>query len=1173
MKLKKPKHVPDNVEFLIKWKDWSHLHNTWETFDYLKDFKGIKKVDNYMKKIIIPYLTDLQQDRFDADELEAHNIWREATLGEFEEFKKVERVISHRQVTKDEHCPTGIQYYCKWNKLPYNQCTWESENDIIDYQKQIDLYHKRIVSLKIPGRGHDPSNLRPIFQKLAEQPGYITGGQLRDYQLHGVNWMAYLWCKNRNGILADEMGLGKTVQTISFLSYLFNGQKVYGPFLVIVPLSTIGNWERELAKWAPELNSICYIGNAASRNTIREYEFYQKGTKKAKFNCLLTTYELVLKDKAFLSTIKWAFMAIDEGHRLKNQDSQLYSTLEQFRTLNRLLITGTPLQNNLKELRSLIRFLNPDEFGDDEVDEIDLSQEDQEHKIKAIHQRLEGYVLRRLKDTVEDSVPPKREIVLRVDLAAQQTRYYREILNKNYAALSAEGGGHAPSLQNITIELLKVCNHPYLFHFPDIDYRNTQEALRSLIYSSGKMILLDNLLTHMYKNGHRVLIFSQMVRYLDIIADYLQLKRLNFQRLDGSISSESRKNAIEHYNAPGSNDFVFLLSTRAGGLGINLTTADTVILMDTDWNPQNDLQAMARCHRIGQTKQVNVYRFVSKMTLEEKVFEHAKRKRVLGHCVIDKMDTSGTTFSTDGITKSSKPDLKADDLNRLLKFGAANMFQDNDNQRKLEQMNIDDILAHGEVQEFSENQEKAIEGGQEFLDQILVADFAGVAEPAWQDIIPVDQRIEVKSNPLILDDATTDSPRRRRNVNYREDDNGRDSASSSGRTKRKHQNVETEYQLTDKDIRGMCRGLLHFGNILSRRKFLQIEEKLTHIPSPLFENTLDELLKFCQDSVDKNMDQDPNKALLVTFEGVDAINAKPIVSRHYQLDYLNRVLEKFDLLNEELPIPVKSTSNWSCSWDKNDDAMLLLGIHRHGFGAWSKIGEDSELGLEGKFYLGGNQPSSVSPKPPHLVRRGEYLMGALIESEILNTDRNHKSISHQLQLSRSKSSKPKNKGSYSHQASPQSTHSASHRNGRSNGQPTMDQYVKRSRNRYEEDVPSYQECASHLKPAKKALRYLRDTAPDLALTEKVQAIKDCLYVIGSQIEKTLQTMPSRDKSRWKIGMWTAILQFWPDQWPKNDQDKEKQVSKIRSIYDKLSTSDFEPTYNSEIYPSSNSSRR
>ncbi|CAL4160999.1 unnamed protein product, partial [Meganyctiphanes norvegica] len=461
-------------------------------------------------------------------------------------------------------------------------------------------------------------------------PSYIKGGEMRDYQIRGLNWMIGLFDNGINGILADEMGLGKTLQTISLLGYMKHYRNIPGPHIIIVPKSTLRNWENECEKWCPSLRHICLIGDKETRA-----KFVRNVLRPGKWDVCITSYEMLVAEKAPLKKIKWNYMVIDEAHRIKNEKTILSTIVRTFKTTNRLLLTGTPLQNNLHELWALLNFLLPEVFSSSSDFDawFDTNQAlGDKSLVERLHLILKPFLLRRLKSEVEKKLLPKVELKLFVKLSEMQKEWYKKILLKDIDIINGVGGKEKMRVQNILMQLRKCCNHPYLFDGAEPGPPYTTEY--HLVENCGKMVLLDKLLPKLKKAGNRVLIFSQMVRTLDILEDYCMWRKYTYCRIDGNTDHEDRHMQIADYNKPRSKKFIFMLSTRAGGLGINLATADTVILYDSDWNPQVDLQAMDRAHRIGQKGQVKVFRFVHENTVEEKLVERAEIKLKLDRLVV-----------------------------------------------------------------------------------------------------------------------------------------------------------------------------------------------------------------------------------------------------------------------------------------------------------------------------------------------------------------------------------------------------------------------------------------------------------------------------------------------------------------------------------------------------------
>ncbi|KAF7726770.1 hypothetical protein EC973_008458 [Apophysomyces ossiformis] len=518
---------------------------------------------------------------------------------------------------------------------------------------------------------------------FTESPAYVTGGKLRDYQIQGLNWMISLYENGINGILADEMGLGKTLQTITFLGYLKHVRGNAGPHLVVVPKSTLHNWKNEFSKWIPDFNAFVFHGDKATRA-----ELIKTRIQPLDFEICITSYETCLMEKAQFKKISWQYIIIDEAHRIKNENSMLSQIVRILESRNRMLITGTPLQNNLHELWALLNFLLPDVFSSSEVfDEwFEKQGADQKKVVEQLHKVLRPFLLRRIKSDVEKSLLPKKEINVYVRMSNMQRKWYQKILEKDIDAINGAAGltkrEGKTRLLNVVMQLRKCCNHPYLFDGaePGPPYTTDQH----IVDNAGKMAVLDKLLTRLKAQGSRVLLFSQMSRVLDVLEDYCWWKGYEYCRIDGQTSQEERIDAIDEYNKPNSDKFIFLLTTRAGGLGINLTTADIVILYDSDWNPQVDLQAMDRAHRIGQTKQVYVFRFVTENAIEEKVLERAAQKLRLDQLVIQqgRMPQQGKAASKE-------------ELLTMIQHGAESIFKDTDANTDFND-DIDEILRRGE---------------------------------------------------------------------------------------------------------------------------------------------------------------------------------------------------------------------------------------------------------------------------------------------------------------------------------------------------------------------------------------------------------------------------------------------------------------------------------------------
>ena len=570
----------------------------------------------------------------------------------------------------------------------------------------------------------------------AHEP-YIKA-QLRAYQCEGVNWLLAQYAVGTGGILGDEMGLGKTIQTLAFLSRL-KAAGLPGPHLVVTPLAVLQNWANELKRFTPELSFVKIYGSASERDRLLN----SAAVVQAEYDVYLTTYDTLRAEEAFFTeAFLFHTITIDEGHRLKNEASSLCASLARLPIPFRLLLTGTPLQNNLHELWALLSYILPGTLSSESFDgaaRVGLDGGQMDHSAVAqARLLLESLMLRRVKSQVETSLLPKVEYVLKPPLMPLQRAWYRRLLQTASADDVLEGGGleggggsggsdgsdgsgllTVAQLQSRLMQLQKVCNHPKaialtidrdraaaaakhaaaagssFIKLPPMDSSHLSAAARedeatlralvgpSLIAASGKLAMLDRLLVRCKAAGSRALIFSQYTLSLDVLEEYVAdrwgARGRAYFRLDGTTNRIAREMDMRSFNAPGSEAFLYLISTRAGGQGINLATADVVVLYDTCYNPQVDLQAQDRAHRIGQTKQVKIYRLISPSTFEERVLLRARQKLLLDALVIKKAGEGGAGVALleaadEGDEGGDMGKLSVQELYRMLSHGADAVF-------------------------------------------------------------------------------------------------------------------------------------------------------------------------------------------------------------------------------------------------------------------------------------------------------------------------------------------------------------------------------------------------------------------------------------------------------------------------------------------------------------------
>ncbi|EMD67914.1 hypothetical protein COCSADRAFT_177846 [Bipolaris sorokiniana ND90Pr] len=687
------------------------------------------------------------------------------------------------------------QALIKYKGLGYEDAVWESVPTPEDGDRWLDFvtaYNDWVAGryVKCPKQSALKVRLDKVrstpFAMLEreKQPDNLVGGELMNYQLEGLNWLYYKWYDQKNAILADEMGLGKTIQVIAFMATLVQEHSCF-PFLIVVPNSTCANWRREIKQWAPSLRVVAYFGSAKAREMAYKYEMYPSNAKDLRCHVVVTSYEAAADDscRRFFRSVNWVGLIVDEGQRLKNDKSQLYSALTAVRVPFRLLLTGTPLQNNARELFNLLQFL------DDTIDAAELEEEYADmnaEKIRELHDRIRPFILRRTKAKVLTFLPPLGQIILPISMSHLQKQVYKSILSKSPELLKALfttdrqlNPRERSNLGNILMQLRKCLCHPFVYS-REIEERTDVAAVshRNLVEASAKLGLLELLLPKLKERGHRVLIFSQFLDMLNIIEDFLDGMQLAYQRLDGTMGSLEKQKRIDQFNAPNSPLFAFLLSTRAGGVGINLATADTVIILDPDWNPHQDLQAIARAHRIGQKNKVLCLQLATRASVEEKIMQMGKKKMALDKVVVQDLD---------------REDPEDEDVESILKYGAAELFKDDDADHDIryDDASIEKLLDRSQIEKTQTGEDDLAESQFGFAriwvnekgtlqDDFDMADEEVAPDPGVWDKILKERQAAAAAEALARAEAMGRGRRAKTNVDYTAEMKDADNTSVAG---------------------------------------------------------------------------------------------------------------------------------------------------------------------------------------------------------------------------------------------------------------------------------------------------------------------------------------------------------------------------------------------------------
>ena len=683
------------TDSLLRWSEKDAIHDSWITPDIILDVQYAPRSREDEKK----YRAKPPRDRFEDD------------------LNRIFHVI---------------KIFVKFEGLGYDDAVWDTPPPPDSgplYDAYLDAYREYLN-----GKHFQPEPWRDMkarideFRQLdfsrdievKEQPAGLRRGKLMEYQIEGLNWMLYNFYRGWNAILADEMGLGKTVQVVALLSSFIQDRPRIWPFLVVVPNATCPNWRREIKKWAPDLRVVAYYGGRVSQTLALQYELFPAGSREMRAHVVIMSYDSA-KDsetRSRFAGVRWAGLVVDEAQALKNEEGNLYKALNALRIPFKLLLTGTPLQNNKRELFNLLQFIDPALRADDLDDE--FAQITSEN-LPRLHERIRRYFLRRTKAMVLTFLPPMAQIIVPVSMSVLQERLCKSIMERNPQLIrsvfvqSKMKASDRGSLSNILMQLRKCLCHPFIYSQAIEDRTAPPDVMRrNLVEASPKLMLLEIMLPKLKERGHRVLLFSQFLDQLTILEDFLTGMNLKHERLDGQQSSMEKQKKIDAFNAPGSDIFAMLLSTRAGGVGINLATADTVIILDPDWNPHQDIQALSRAHRIGQRKKVLCFQLMTVDSAEEKILQIGRKKLALDHLLIETMDQ-----------EEDSPN----EVESVLKHGAAALFGDGKKKEAItyDSAAVDRLLDRSMVEETRTDKDKSAESAFAFA-RVWANDEGALAE-------------------------------------------------------------------------------------------------------------------------------------------------------------------------------------------------------------------------------------------------------------------------------------------------------------------------------------------------------------------------------------------------------------------------------------------------------------